>query len=91
VIPPVDSRMHTLDPDFGEAFTRSLGLFLDAMDFQGGVEVREQQIAVHLSSDLVVYLDIRAVRRVRSRPRRPVRRRHLTLLAEVPTGGGEAG
>jgi hypothetical protein len=91
VIPPVDGTIQAPDPDFGEAFTRSLATFLAAMDFEHGVEVRGQRIAVHLSPDLVVYLDIRAMRRVRSRLRRPVRRRHLTLLAEAPTGGGEAG
>jgi len=76
------------DPDFGEAFARSLATFLDAMNFQEPVEVAGGRITVPVSNDLVVYLDVRAMRRAPVLRRLPRRRRHLTLVESVE---GEAG
>lgn len=76
--------MNESDPVFGAAFARSLGLFLDAMQFEEPVQVRGQRIIVHVTDDLVVYLDVRAVRREPCRFRRAARRSRLTLVSPSP-------
>jgi hypothetical protein len=76
--------MNESDPAFGAAFARSLGLFLDAMQFEEPVQVRGQRIIVHVTDDLVVYLDVRAVRREPCRFRGAARRSRLTLVSPSP-------
>lgn len=77
------------DPEFAEAFARSLGTFLSAMDFRGGVAVEDCRIVVHVTDDLAIYLDVRAERRGAVVIRRPRRYSHLRLVE--PTPGDEAG